>query len=352
MQQIKKSRLLARFSFFLAVMMLFAGLRPSYAKAAVVQVNWYNGSAETEISVEAGSKFYLGDFVRIYSDTVSATASLVKASYRTQDKKVASINGKGYLSAKKAGTTDITVNCQGKTLTCHLTVEKKGTFEQTGGVKELKAAAKTLAKGMPKKLNAAKGFGLNKKKADYLISYGDSCATELSYEGFFYENKRPARNQADYKRSARLAVPEAGRYLTAEALLRQFLLTNNPFSVTSKRTMRITSGAANSKNGKFTAKLAKKVGTEQILAAQLAFPKENNSIASKTKANFIMSVYDETANRFYKAKPVLKKGSRQIDIQLLLYANGIYQQAKIEKGHVYQFGSGLTWAGGVKVTAK
>ena len=32
--------------------------------------------------------------------------------YRTQNKKIAAVNGKGYLNAKKVGTADITVRCQ------------------------------------------------------------------------------------------------------------------------------------------------------------------------------------------------------------------------------------------------
>lgn len=349
MRQNKKSKAAAGLAFFLITAVLVAML-PDFFVQAAMRVDWYNGGTETEIAVEAGEKFFIGDFVRIYSTGTVSTASLGKASYRSQNKKVAAVNGKGLLNAKKAGTSDITVTCQGKSLICHLTVEKKKTFEQTRSVKELKEAAKKLAKGMPKKINAAKGFGLKQKKADYMEVY-NGTAKELSYDGFLYEEKRPARNQADFKRSARLAVPQAGRFLTADALLQQFMITNNPVSLDSKKTMRIASAAANSKTGKITIKLKNKLSAEQILAAQLAFPKENVT-EGKAKANITMTVYDETANQFYRGSLALKKGSRQLTVELLSKESWILEPPKIEKGHVYMLGSQLEWSNGVKMTAK
>lgn len=352
MQQTGKSKGPKYLLFFLAAALLVIGLPASFVPAAALQVHWYNGEAETEISVEAGSKFNIGDFISVHSDTVSSTASLGKASYRTQDGRVASVNGKGNLNAKKAGQTDITVTCQGKTLTCHLTVERKGAFGQTTAIKELRSAAKSLAKGMPKKLNAAKAYNLNQKKTNYLESYGAYAVKDFSYDGFLYTDKRSSKDLVPPQRSAQLAVPEAGRYLAAEALLRQFLITNNPVSTGSKRTMRIASVTANSKNGKIMVKLTKKLGAEQIVAAQMAFPDQNGELSGRTRANITVSVYDETDNRFYRGKPVLKKGSRQIEIKLLSFADGRYQNANIEKGHVYMLGPETDWSNGTKVTAK
>ena len=353
MQQRTKSstgRILAQMIFLFTIVLSGVLFSASFVQAAV-RVNWYNGENETEISVEAGSKFYIGDYIGIYSDTSSSTASLEKASYRTQDKKIASVNGKGYLAARKVGTTDITVVCQGKTLICHLTVEKKGTFDQTRSVKELKAAAKTLAKGMPKKLNASKGFKLYQKRSDYLEAYGGT-ASELSYDGFVYERNRPSRGEADYPRSSRLAVPEAGRYLTVDALLHQFMRANNPASKSSKKTMKVASASASSKSGKIIIKLTGKLGAEQILAAQLAFTRENSVAEGKSKANYTMTVYDETANRFYRGKTLLKKGSRQLEVKLTAANRSPSEEVKIEKGHVYMLGSQMDWANGTKVTAK
>ncbi len=353
MQQTGKCKAPKYLLFLLAAAFLVIGLPASLVSAAALQVHWYNnGEAETEISVEAGAKFYIGDFISVHSDTVASTASLGKASYRSQDGKVASVNGKGYLNAKKAGQTDITVTCQGKSLTCHLTVEKKGSFEQTAAVKGLKSAAKSLAKGLPKKPNAAKAYHLNQKKTNYMEDYRAYAVKDLSYDGFLYTAKRSSKDRVQPKRSARLAVPEAGRYLAAEALLRQFLLTNNPVSTGSKRVMRIASVTANSKNGKMIVKLTKKLTAEQIVAAQLAFPEQNGDLSGRTRANITVSVYDETDNRFYRGRPVLKKGSRQLEMKLLSPGDGMYQNANIEKGHVYMLGSEMDWSNGTKVTAK
>ena len=338
--------------FFAMTLFCMAGMhRPTPVRAAV-RVDWYDGEMETDMAVEAGSKFYIGDFVRVFSVDTSATASLLSASYRSQNAKIASVNGKGYLNAKKAGMTDITVSCQGKTLLCHLTVEKKGTFVQSEAVKELKAAAKTLAKGMPKKLNAAKGYTLKRKRDAYLIAYGMYSANKLAYDGFLFENERPAPDTVSDRRSAMLAVPEAGRYLTAESLLRQFQLSNNPASLESKKTMRIASATASSKKGKFTVRLAGKISAEQILAAQLAFPDENGYDALKTKANMTVSIFDETDRAYYRGNLTLKKGSKQFEVEPVVYVYGGYVRKELVRGHVYMIGSDMNWANGTKVTAQ
>ena len=91
-----------RAAFFLAMLLFVSAVLifPVPVKAAA-SVRWYNGEMETKISVEAGAKFYIGDFVRILSNGTTTTASLMGASYTSQNGKIASINGKGYLKAKK-----------------------------------------------------------------------------------------------------------------------------------------------------------------------------------------------------------------------------------------------------------
>ena len=115
--------------------------------------------------------------------------------------------------------------------------------------------------------------------------------------------------------------------------------------------MQAASFSASSKTGKFIVKLKKKLDADQILAAQLAFPKQNIT-EGRTKANITITVYDETANRYYKGKPVLRKGSRQLEFQPLSGASGMGAPVKIEKGHVYMLGSEWDWSDGIKITAK
>lgn len=337
---------------FAAVALFLTVFAVPVPAAAPLQMDWYNGAQETEISVEVGAKFYVGDFVRIYSADTAATASLVKASYQIKGKKVATVNSRGYLNAKKDGTTDLIVFYRGKKVTAKLTVVKKGTFEKNNSITELKKAASKLAKGMPKKLTASKGYALKKKRDAYMVSYGSNASSKLSYDGFLYEHERPSRDPADYLRTEQLAVPEAGRYLTAEALLRQFLLTNNPTDVNAKKVMRVASASANSKTGKISVTLKKKLSAEQIFAAQLAFPRENGQSLSKTKAGILLSIFDETARKYYKGQITLKKGSRQLDVKLVTSGYGGYKPAEIIKGHVYLLGSQANWAGGVKMKAK
>lgn len=354
MNRKKKIKRYSMAAFFLAALTVVAVIYgesvPVFATA--LQMKWPDGQKDTAITVEAGNKFYIGDFVSIYSPTTSATASLVKASYRSTNTKTASVSGKGYLNAKKAGEADISVTYQGNRLTCHLTVEKKGTFEKSTAVSELKKAAGTLAKGMPKKLTAAKGPALRKKKTAYFNAYGGVSARKLSYDGFFYERDRDNQVSMNAKRSEKLAVPQAGRYLTAEALLRQFELANNPASARSKKALRLSSASASGKSGKISVKFAKKVDASQIFAAQLAFPKLNETDSGKSKAVISLSVYDESSGKFYQGRLTLKKGSRQSAIQLMSPGYGGYRPAELLKGHTYMLGSEESWSKGYKVKAK
>lgn len=48
---------------FFCVMLFLCTSIP--VQAAGLQVQWYNGETETDISVEKGQKFYLGDFISI-----------------------------------------------------------------------------------------------------------------------------------------------------------------------------------------------------------------------------------------------------------------------------------------------
>lgn len=339
----KKMGKLLRYIVTLAVIVAFSIL-PDSCKAATT-VHWYCGDSETDITVEAGAKFYIGDYVEILSDSSPVTASMGKASYKSNNKKIATVNSKGYLQAKKAGIADITVQCHGKTLVCHLTVEKKKTFQSTESITDLKAAAKTLAKGMPSKIsNANKGFTWLKKRDNYYIAY-KGCCRELSYDGFLLG--------LDNKRSEKLAVPQAGRYLTVEAMLRQFMKKNNPVSVNSPKVMKIASATANSKSGKITIKLKKKIDSSQILAAQLAFPNLNDGSMGKSKANITMSVFDVNAHKYYSCQVTLKKGSSQLTVQPA--PKGYVSNNKTSvliKGNTYMLESKLSWAGGYRVTAK
>lgn len=322
---------------------------------AAVRMQWYNNEPETSVSVESGSKFYLGDFVSIIGENTATTASLVKASYRVENTKVATINKKGYLKAKKQGTTDVTVSYQGQSLICHLTVAAKNSFEKSEAVLELRAAAKKIVKGMPKKLNAAKAYTLRAKRDAYMDIYETYSVTKLAYDGFLYEKERPPVYhlvEEDYKRCEKLAVPEAGRYLTLSALLRQFYLDNNPMSITSGKTMRIATATASTKKDTFNIKLTKKLSTEQILASQMAYPYLNGSESGKTKSNIRMTIYDETDRIYYTGALSLKKGSKQLIVKPMLYVGGKYEDVEIETGHVYVLESVMTWANGTKVTAK
>ena len=70
-------------------------------QAETLRTTWYDLSTETSMTVEAGSKFYIGDFVMVLGQKTSATASMRKATYKSSDTKLVTVSQKGYVNAKK-----------------------------------------------------------------------------------------------------------------------------------------------------------------------------------------------------------------------------------------------------------
>ncbi|MBO5302540.1 MAG: Ig-like domain-containing protein [Lachnospiraceae bacterium] len=343
-----------KISVFLVLVFMLAILPQAsmYVQAKDV-VRWHDLSTESSISVEKGAKFYIGDYVIVTAKNSHATASMTGASYKSLDTKIATVSNKGLVKAKKEGMTNITVTCKGKKLTCQLVVEEKGTYEKSTEAKELKKAVQTLAKGMPgKTLNAGKAYNFITKYRKFMSNYNLNSKTKLSYDGFIFNNEKPASDSVDVSKSDKLAVPEASRYWTAYALVRQFQLTNDPTSIESKNTMKISSVAVNSKSDKITVKLTKNVTEAQILAAQLAFPKQNVAASSRKTADITVPVYDENSKTYYKGKATLKKGNKQVTIQPTYYRGLQYHNADLLKGHTYRIGSELDWGNGKKANAK
>ena len=342
-------------SVFFVIMLLSVCIKPTAVYAASGHMQWYDGSSEAAISVEAGSSFYIGDFVILYKGSSSSTVSLLKGSYRSSSAKTASVNGKGYLKAKKAGTADITVRCQGMTTVCHLTVEKKGTFDlkKDTAVQNLNKAAGTLAKGLPKKLNANSAYNLAKKTASYESAYESLSMKKLSYEGFLFEQERPAPNTgAEYGRSEKLAVPQAGRYLTAQSLLGQFKKSNDPTAAGKKKSLKIASAAAKAGKNSITVKLKKGPDVAQILAAQLVEPVFNSSVLSKSSAILEVSIFDTTDEAYYRGHATLKRGSKTLTLNVLDKSSKAGKAIELQKGHTYLIGSSLNWANAYRVKAK
>lgn len=325
---------------------------PQRINAEDLYITWSDRQTETAMTVEAGSQFYIGDFIEVLSKNTHATASIVGASYVSSDKKAATVTKKGLVKAKKEGITDITVVCKGVTLTCQLSVEPKKSIGKTAESKKLQAAVKTLAKKMPtKKLTSKNAFNFIRKFRAFMTTYYNNSVRKLSYDGFLYENERPASGDLDESRSEVLAVPEASRFWTANALVRQYQLDNDPTAIDSKKAFKIKKASASSKTGKITVELTKKVTADQILGAQLVFSDFNAIAENKNKAEIRVSVYDESKRAYYIGQMSLKKGSKKFTIQPVIYDGFQYKDVELTEGHVYRIGNSENWAGGIKVTA-
>lgn len=352
MRESMKKRL-AVFLTLLMILPAIAAVLPMTAtevQAAAVSMWWdVTGSGTQTIKVEKGQKFYVGDYVAVYEGAgEKETASMKKASYSSSKTSVATVNSKGYFTAKKTGSTTITVKYKGQKIKCKFQVVAAGSFKNSKAASGLKKKAAALAKSIPSKVSTKNGFDLVKKRNAYQAA-ADEVDSDISFEGFLKENV----TSSYYKEAtSKLAVPQAGRYLTICAMLNNYGTQNSPTSTRSARVMKISSASATAKT--ITVKLKKNIDTAQILAAQIQEKDANAKVTGKTKANIRLYIYNTKTNEMVYGLGVIQKGSKTMKItpQKYVYNNGLsYVNTTLEKG-TYRLGSKTDWTKGKTVTVK
>lgn len=357
-EAVMKENMRKRLAVFLCILFVLPAIMavmPQTAQevqAANVSMYW-NGTMSTtqgKVTVEQGAKFYVGDHLVVYDGLVK-TGSMVKASYSSSKKSVASVNGKGYVEAKSTGTAKITVKYKGKSQTCTLKVVKAGSFGKKDAYTKLADAAETVAKGIPSKITTSNGFGLLKKKNDYQ-SVANSVTEEITSDGFIKEKK----SSAGYSSSTeKLAVPKAGRFYRLCEELNVYAAKNSPLATRSAKVAKIASASANTQ--KVTIKLKKAIGKEQMLAMKINFSgyPEENLKAGSNKVYFYMSLINKNKlSDTYTALACMTKGSKTITVTPQKYSagKGKFVNAKLKKGATYSLGGKADWTKGKTVKVK
>lgn len=329
--------------------------------AAYVNLSWkVPGYALKTIQVEKGQKFYVGDYVNIYTNIASGTASIMNASYSSSKKSVATVNSKGYFTAKNTGITTITVKYKGKKTTHKFQIMPSGSFESSDAVSAAKAQAAKLAKNFPSKISTKNGFSLLKKVKNYEASTTDDGSDgNLSYGGFLFIPTGTEENNAiSYTESQQLAVPQAGRYWTLCAMLDSYAAKNDPTSTKSAKVMKIASVSATPHV--ITVKLKKKIDLAQILSVQInerhddEFTGLNNT--KKSKAQFQTDVCYVKDGELFIGTSTIQKGSDTIKIMPTKYIydgkNSQFIATKLKKGKAYRLGNKNIWTKGKTVKVK
>ena len=194
-----KKRIVVSFSIFFVMVFVLALLPQKTIEAKMgdrISMGWFiNGDVgkKTNITVEQGQKFYIGDYTLISEWdsnplaepwTLYETAAMVKASYSSSNKNVAVVNGKGYLTAKKTGTSTIKIKYKGQAVTCKLKVVKAGSFGKKAIVKKLEKASRKLAKAMSSEITEKNGYDLLREDSIFDDWNGGKVNKNISIDGF------------------------------------------------------------------------------------------------------------------------------------------------------------------------
>lgn len=357
-----------RLAVFLSVLMVLPAvmtilpMAATDVSAASTQLYWYWGSADTysTIQVEKGQSFYIGDYANVYSSDLYRPLSMFKGSYSSSKKSVATVNQSGLVSAKKRGTSTLTLKYKGQKLTVKLQVVEKGSFKVSGKFADLEKKAASLAKKIPSKITTKNGFSLLKQSRTFRETLGSS--SEIDWCGFLMEKVTSSGTNAGgtnagtsgYTTSTnKLVLPKAGRLILLEAMLYDYALKNSATSTRSAKGMKIRSVSATP--DKITIKVKKKLDAANILGARiLEDTTDNRKLSGTTTAWIELPITDKNnSSSYYYGKALIKKGSDTVVIIPYQYTSSDLKKARLQKGHTYQLGyDPYYWTKGKTVKVK
>lgn len=346
-----------RLAVFLSILMVLPGIlsvlpmTAQEVQAGNVYMSWEFSSGQIysndkpTISVEAGQKFYIGDYVYVSDDTnyETGSASMVKASYRSSKPSIASVNSKGYVTTKKTGKSTITVKFKGETIKCVLKVVKKGSFGNKQAAKALRKEVSKLEAKIPSKLTGKNGFALKAQRKAYssvVESWEDTTISgAITYDGFLK------------RETGKLIVPQAGRFHTADRMLWNFANKNNPTSTRSAKVFQIASASASAATSQIKVTFKKAVTADQILALQI-YESSTNEKNGKSTGSAYVSIYDVKGKKWVYGIMDVKKGSKTGVIKNIEFydvnAGGGMRKLKLKKGCTYELGESDSWSKGKK----
>lgn len=313
------------------------------------------------VQVEEGKAFYVGDYVSTYSAGKVYkyyTASMLKASYKSSDATVASVDSKGYMKALKPGTTTITVSYKGKTASKEFKVVAQGTFGTVDEATKLLTAAQKLPSKMPSSITTKNALKYTKMLSSY-VKVEKEVSNKVNSDGLLRE-EITAGLYTYVTSTSKLIVPEAGRRNTLYRLLSTYETKNSPTSTRSAKVLKLSSATASAKKNTITLKLKKKVTKEQILAAKIyeeVYCSDSLKASKLNNKQAYIRVTVRSKNKMYEGVAKITQGKKTATMKIYTskYNNGTttYKKEKIKKGQTYSLGYAANdWTKGKKVKAK
>lgn len=238
-------------------------------------------ASSPSIQVEQGQEFYVGDYITMWKGDSYATASMVNASYTSDNPSVASVDNNGYFTAKETGITTLTVKYKKQKKTEKIEVIPAGTFAVSDADTSLKKRAEELANQMPFSISVKNGFELNQLKCDYEKANSGSISY-ISNDGFLQKKNTSPGALTKYIPTEKLVVPQAGRYNTLDRMLDEFCDKNQPPQIKS---------VVSATSAKITAKLKKKITEKHFLAMYISGSDGNEKLKKRQRKHMAAYVF-------------------------------------------------------------
>lgn len=317
-------KLKARLSVFLCILFVLPAVLGFIPRTSIVahaatsvQMSWAGGMNYTNpaLTVEAGQKFNIGDFMLVIKPTSTRSASTISSvSYTSSKPSVASCKN-GIIKTRKAGTAVLTVSYRGITNQCTLTVVDKGT------------------------LNMDAYKSLDSKAADVLKVYGNKISTQNQYQVYNLLSKcmkedttnvfglRLSKENGYYTQTNELVAIHMAQAFAVENILDEYVSKISPIGTASSKTFKITSVNAKSGQSQFTIGVKSKLTANQIFAIK-ATPGYEKSLKTGNTAKFNIYVRDKSTGHIYSGKATVEQGSNNITVQMkkfVLKKNRTYQ---------------------------
>jgi len=331
-----------RISLFLCMLLIFTtafAAVPTETQAATISYSYssmitYEGY---ELVVYKGAKnIYIGDLINVtstasgYWDKAGTLSNQKKVTYTSSKSSVAAIGkSTGLLSAKKAGTTVITIKHAGKTMKATVRVLTEKNFYKELGHDYYKNQAKSLDKSAAAflKKTGMKTPTITDSNRYKLLSayknYEENSSGSLQRSNYNQKN-------GTYTYSTYLYSPSAAHANAIYNFIADNAENENPFNklmTDNGKAFSIKSISGKAKSKAVTINLNKAVTADQIYGATYAFSWDTDVKSAKTYT-VPMMVQDTSNSRKYYAVATIKQGSKTITLQL--------KNAKLVKGKTYK----------------
>lgn len=307
-----------------------ASLRAEAATDYPIYLNWIYGVSMGEydsetgqfsrsFEIEAGQKASIADMVYFYQDTQKYLSDVRGEKYKSSKTSVATITSDGVLTAKKAGTTDLTVTYKGTTATCKVKVVKAGALGSTSS--KSKALKKLAAKlDSYKTITSGNRYAASQLRGQ-IVSMSD--AQNLSIYGFKVQN---------YSNTGKLVVPEMLRFSRFSDKIDKYAMANNPVGTVQAKWFQIKSVTSKKGSKTFTINLKSKVNATQIYAIK-EYYSADDYITNDQTARFPIYLVDRKTGFRYHGWGVVKEKSDKITVTmdyLKLQSKKTYRLVAIE----------------------